>query len=296
MADPQFYESSFGGQRLWLSRISTDLSRTVVVHELSHGDEHPVQDQGRGPVRVTASARFDWFLDDVAPIDQIRALKALIDDKPRILSHPVEGSFLARVGPFTYDVGEDSVITAELQFFAVQEVVAVSPAGAGGIPASAEGAVAAAATSLTAELDELGVASTLPTEAAAAADSWSADPELNPRAVYAQTGSLTERISILADDLEADHDTWPAYRATILLAEALRAAAESATAALAQTFQLQVGAPIALRALVASIYGADEADDRYLQAMRLNDLANPACIDAGTMLQMPVVRGAARNA
>lgn len=287
MSKPDFYESSFGGLRLFLSRLSTDKSRTTVVHEQSTGDDYTVQDRGRAPLKVRASVAFDWMRDDeLAPIDRLRALSAAVDEKPRMLSHPIEGSFLARVGPFNYDIDPSGIITAEVEFIAVGEVQSVAPAGAGGIPASGEGAIAAASAGMTTELADIGLASTVPAAAAAAVDAWAASEDLNPRDVIAQTGSLTSQLGTQADLLDDDIEMWSAFKSTVLLAEAVRTAAEAATSESLQTFVVRIGAPIALRAYIASIYPADEAQFYFDRAMAINDIATPAWLEPGTELQL----------
>jgi hypothetical protein len=291
-----YYKSSFGDLRLWLSRISTSAGRDQVVHELSAGDDFVVDDRGQGLLRARCSVLFaDMVEDSLSPIDRLRALRAAVDGKPRIFRHPIEGSFLARVGPFDYEINSDSTITAELELVQVAEVEAVSPAGAGGIPTSGEGAVDAAAESLTAELGELGLASTLPADASAAVDGWAASESPNPRDVLAETGSLTANLGELASKLEAGLATWAAFKATIQLAEAVRAAAEAHTAATATTFALRVGGAVALRALVASVYGGEDAEQRYAEVLLLNDLATPMLLEPGTELQMPALPPAARS-
>lgn len=286
MAD--FYRSSFGDLPLWISRIYTDKSRSQVIHELSAGDDYVVQDRGQAPLKSRVTILFDWMNgDDLAPLDRLRKFTALVDDKPRLFTHPVEGTFPARVGSWNYDVDSNGVISGEAELIRVGDVVAVSPAGAGSLPAAGGGAVAAAADALDIELEGIGQPSVLPAQAAAAVDGWAAQGTPNPRDVLAQTGSLTEQLGTQAAGFEADLSDWAAFKSTILLAEAVRAAAESATADTASTFVVKIGSTIALRALVASIYGADEADRRYEQAMQLNDIANPAWIEPGTELVLP---------
>lgn len=286
MAD--FYRSSFGDLPLWISRIYTDKSRSQVIHELSAGDDYVVQDRGQAPLKSRVTILFDWMNgDDLAPLDRLRKFTALVDDKPRMFTHPVEGTFLARVGAWNYDVDASGVISGEAELIRVGDVAAVSPAGAGGIPAAGDGAVAAAADALDLELEGIGQPSVLPQQAAAAVDGWAAQGTPNPRDVLTQTGSLTQRLGDQAAGFESDLNDWAAFKATLLLAESVRAAAESATADTASTFVVKIGSTIALRALIASIYGADEADRRYEQAMQLNDIANPAWIEPGTELVLP---------
>lgn len=287
MAD--FYKSSWGDLRLWISRLSTDKSRSQVVHELSEGDDYVVQDRGRAPLRSRATILFDWMNgDDLAPIDRLRKFSATVDADARFLSHPIEGTFLARVGEWKYDIDENGVITGEAEFLAVSETIAVASAGAGTIPASGDGAVADAAAALDAELADVGQSSSLPTDCADAADSWAAAADPNPREILTQTGSLTEALGDQAATCEDDIELWPVYAATVLLADTVRAAAEAATADSAQSFVMKIGSSVALRALLASVFGASEAEVYYERAMLLNDIANPAWLEMGSELVLPL--------
>jgi hypothetical protein len=293
---PGWYKSAFGGLRLWLGSVSTERSRSHVVHELSAGDEYVVQDRGKGPIRVRCSVLFDWMDgDDLSPIDRARKLQTLVDDQPRLFTHPIDGTFLARVGPFNDEIDASGVITAQLEFIAVSEVKPVSPIGAGGgIPASGSGAVSSASAAMTSELADVGMTSSTPAEAAAAADSWAASEDVNPRDVLTQTGSLTSDLGDQAVGMEGDINLWSAFKSTILLAETVRIAAQSATASTSQTFVLRVGSTVALRTLLAGIYPADQAAERYDDVMRLNDIATPAWLDEGSELVLPLPSPLAR--
>lgn len=296
MPDAVWYKSSFGELRLWLSRISTDRSRTLVVHELSAGDDHVVEDRGRGPVRARCTVLFARMAgDDLDPLERCRRLQAIVDDRPRIFSHPTSGSYLARIGPFTEEVDDTGVITAEIEVVQVAPAEAVATAGAGTIPVTGAGAVSAAADALTAELADVGMTSSLPDDVTSAVDDWTSGDTVNPRQVLTELGSLTSQLGNLADALEGDLGLWAAFKATILLAEAARAAADAATSDTAQTFVVLISAPVALRALLASIYPADEVDDRYVQAMALNDIASPAWLEPGSELLLPQLAAVARS-
>jgi prophage DNA circulation protein len=102
VAESAFYRSSFGGLRLWISQIQTDKSRRQVVHELSDGDGNVIEDKGPKPIVSRVSLLFDKMIgDSLAPLERLRAFAELVDDKPRIFSHPIEGTFLARVSDFS---------------------------------------------------------------------------------------------------------------------------------------------------------------------------------------------------
>ena len=73
----------------------------------------------------------------------------------------------------------------------------------------------------------------------------------------------------------------------LLLSDSVVAAGRAATADVARIMTVRVGRPVALRALLATIYGAREVDDRYLQARSLNDIRTPGWIETGTELRLP---------
>lgn len=295
MADT-FYKSSFGGLRLWISRISTDKSRTQIKHELSAGDQFVVQDRGRSLLTARVTVLCDYMDgDDLSPIDRIRKLSSLVDDQPRVFSHPIEGSFLARVGPFTYEIDDKSVITAEVEFTSVDDVVAVAPVTAGTLLGPGAGAVEAAADAMTAELADIGLTSSSPAAAIAAANSWADTDLINPKDVLAKEGSLTQQLGAEADGYDGDMGMWSAFKSTVLLAETVRMAASAATADAPATFFLRTGTPMALRALLTSVYPADQAAERYDQVMSINDILSPAMLDVGSELEMPLPTPGARG-
>lgn len=297
MANQTLYRSSFGSVRLWISKLSTDKSRTQVVHETSTGDDHVVQDRGQVITRASGTILFDWMNGDLlSPLDRLNEFQASLDEDSRVFTHPIEGSYNARIGNFKYDIDEHGTITAEVEFIAVQTVRSVVPAGAGSIPANGEGAVEAASDAYAAELGELGIDDQgLADATKASVDAWNSDADPNPRQIYADTGAYSSKLSDQASGMEDDLDAWQAYKSVLLLSEAVRIAAEAATADTATTFILKLGGDVALRSMLAEEYGADEADLRYTQVMRLNDIQVPGLIGRGTELVMPAPRARARN-
>lgn len=288
MVEDILYESRFGGLRLWISRLSTNKSRTLVKHELSSGDDYVVQDRGRELLSATASLLFDWMDgDQLSPLQRLNSLRAAIDDQPRIFAHPVEGSFLARVGDFKYDIDESGVISAQsVEFVAVSDVQAVATATAGNLLGPGIGIASVAVDELLAELEDSGITSTTPAIAQATVDGWTDDT--SPREILAETGSVTSMLGAQADGYDSDIGLWQAFKQTVILAEAVRIAADAATSTSASTFLVRIGTPIALRALLQNTYPADEADERYDDIMQLNDIASPWSIDQGTELLMPL--------
>lgn len=297
MSNPGFYRSSYGNVRLWISRLATTQGRTLVVHELSAGSDHVVQDRGPMVVVARGTLLFDYMAGDtMSPLDRLNELKALVDGKSHVLTHPSVGSYNALIGPFEESIDESGVISAEIEFTATQVTSTVIAAGASSIPASGEGAVEAAALAQQEELADLEIAD--PGIAAAAmvsVDSWAASADLNPREVFAQTGSLTDQLGDQANSFESDLDKFEAFKRTLLLADSIRTAAEAITADGGSAAVFRVGTPIALRALLAAEYGAVDADRYYNSVMSSNDIATPGLLEPGFILQLPTQAPRARN-
>jgi len=154
-----FFASSWGSIRLLASSFHTDNSRTQVVHELSSGDVHPVQDRGLRARRVKVKLLFaDWVeVAEVAyGVESFLAFKAAVDSGARAtFVHPLGESFEASVGDFTHEIDEHSIITADAEFIQCGEIGrATAPGAALADGASGEVAVDVAAARVDASLAE----------------------------------------------------------------------------------------------------------------------------------------------
>lgn len=158
MAKPsELLECSWGKIRLFASQIHTDGGRTQVVHELSSGDNHPVQDRGLRVVRVRCRVQFDDFPGSPSPIDSALALEAAKNTgQTAVFQHPILGRFVASVAEYMSEIDESSVISAECEFIKESDDVAVTPASAGSSAASGVSAVSAAAAALDRDLSDIG--------------------------------------------------------------------------------------------------------------------------------------------
>lgn len=160
------FVATWGSIRLFASMFHTDNSRTQVVHDLSSGDVHPVQDRGLRARRVRVTLLFDDFVgfpDQGSPLDAFREFKSAVDSGARaIFTHPVEGSYLACVGEFTYEIDEHSSITnAVAEFIAEEEIEKIEP-GSNLVGALDGGAVAKAADRADVELAQVGLLGSSP--------------------------------------------------------------------------------------------------------------------------------------
>jgi hypothetical protein len=158
MANPsELLECRWGKLRLFASKINTDGTRTLVVHNRSAGDKHTVQDRGLRERRVRCSLQFDDFPGQPSPKDAALALKsASVSGQAAIFQHPLEGRFLASIGEFHSEIDENSVISAECEFVQEDDDEAVTPAGAGTGAGAGAGSVNAAAEAMDTQLASLG--------------------------------------------------------------------------------------------------------------------------------------------
>lgn len=158
MAEPNFdelFECSWGDIRLFAGSIEWEAGNTQVVHDLASGDEHPVQPRGK----VIGTAKMDLLFDDFGGESGVTAFRRFLatTSERRIFTHPMVGSYFARIGKFTPTMSQDTVTTASVEIIPDQVVQPVSPAGAGSGGLTGETAVAAAADEVSLQLSESGV-------------------------------------------------------------------------------------------------------------------------------------------
>lgn len=290
MADPSaFFACTWGRLRLWLASISTDNSRTLVVHELSRGDDHPTSDRGLRPRRTRCQLLFDDFPGERStPTDLFRQLKAQVDSGLEYMfSHPIDGRYMARVSEFNYDIDENSVIrNVAIEFVASEPIESVSPSAAGTGLALGESNVTQAADDLDIALADVDRDTTLTGRAKASVESWSSGDTVPTRQVLVEHAGISSDVQTLIEDgeLEDDIALFDAWVAAVMFGDAVRSAAIAATSEVAATYTLRITTPMPLLPLMARIYGGAEAEDRARQATELNDIRTPAWIEPGVLV------------
>lgn len=287
------FETSWGGVRLWLASLEADESRDVIEQEYSSGNLPDQRDRGDKPHPARCSLLFDQFPGD--PRDAKSMLEDLILAKnqqatkgPQLFTHPLWGTYLAYIGEFRYTIDSNGVITGEAVFTASEEINAVTVDPIGVSLDVAVDDVEAAANELTAQLDDVELESDLPALAIESTTEVFDADDVSPRDVLVQVATLSDRLWDEVDDLQvaAYVETWPAMKAYVMLGEAVRAGGDRALGDQGAFMSLRVDQTTSLRRLVTELYGADEADDRYTEAMELNDLRTPGAIESGTTLRL----------
>jgi len=129
-------------------------------------------------------------------------------------------------------------------------------------------------------------AAALDRDARSSVASWADDEETNTRKIAIDAARLSESIATMIEvgELETELALFPAYKAAIMLGDAIRSAAVAATSETSTVFVMRVMTPVALIALAAKVYGGREAQSRARQIASLNDIRTPGWLEPGDYL------------
>lgn len=292
MSGPNVYfNSSFGGIDLLIIKISTKSGRDIAVLSPSRGDTHTLQDRGRKHLHSSATVLFidqpgrDPYLNR---FDAVRTMA--IGGGAQIFSHPILGSYRARIEDFDFDANASELsVEVSCTILGEDEPQLVFPASAGTSSGAGVEAVTIAGGAADTQLAAIGLSTPVTAAAVTAVTAWDAAEVLDSSTVFSAVATLTGQINTAVDTFElvTDISRWQAYRAMIGLSFALKRAAEAATQDAQNVISVYVPAPTPMLALCARLYGSALAQDRADAGTRLNRLRRPGRVEAGTTLKMP---------
>lgn len=153
----ELFLCSWGDIQLFVEEIEWDAGQTQVIHELAVGDVHPVQPRGAHLRTATLKLLFDDF-DGARETgyQAFRRFERSVQER-RIFTHPMDGSYFARIGDFKPTIDKNSVVNATCEIIPDGDVVPVSPAGAGTSGISGESSVAAAGDAMNQTFHDSGI-------------------------------------------------------------------------------------------------------------------------------------------
>lgn len=283
--------AKYGDQPLLVVSFSDEAGRDWVTQSPSRGDDHLVQERGLRQRRTSVEI---VFCDQPGLGDYLErwlAFRAAAESpRPALFVHPLQGSYLAAVDGLQARVElPERAVRVSCTFVAAAPPVAVFTIGAGVVPQAGPEAVQVAAERADAELAAIGATSATPAACLTAVQAWADAEQPDARVISVQAAGLASQLDdlITAYELATDLDRWAAYRSVIgLRAQVVRAAAAvTADTAVVRRYTVAVAEP--LRAIVARLFGARDAETRTLQVQRLNGLRSPGMVPAGTELQLP---------
>lgn len=286
--------SRFGDHSLLITDYEEEgIGRDWVTQSPATGDQHTLQDRGRGLHRTRCKITFCDEPTGATFEDRWLAFRlAAAAAQAQLFVHPDPnvGTYQAVVADLTAQAsGEERCVRVSCIFIETTAPKPVTPVGAGTAVAAGPEAVGARAATATTELGAVGVTSSVPASCLAAVTAWSAAAEPNARAIALEASALATRIDALLASLTEPRQ-WGAYRAVIVLRYAVTCAASAVTSETSRVSSFTLVAAEPLLSLCARKYGAGEAQDRARQVAKLNGLRTPSLVPAGTTLKLPAVK------
>lgn len=291
------FEASFGGIRIDVQSTSDANGRVLATHQSPHRDGAAVEDMG-GEARVTrCRVIFFQVSDDDDPHDRFAFFLAAKNRGATLtFVHPISGSYKAKIGQFDWSANADErgVIAVDCSFHEDADEPEIFGLGAGAPNLSGVDEVDAAAASLSAAIDEVNAALGLELETdvgeqslALAEELAAGGDDLTARDVNLKLVALSNEIQAATDELEVatDIDRYPIMVALSNLHYAVRRAADAVIEKTPRIIEIRVAAPTPLYTIAARTYGADEAEERFEQLIRLNSIRDPSVIPGGTVLK-----------
>lgn len=296
MSRDEFFESllpatyEIDGVSIPLNILSTsdDFGRTLAFHARPHQNGARARDMGGVPrsTRVTLV-----FLPPNVIAQALHLKEAFQKGKVGLFVHPLFGAYQARVEQYEVD-GDGQTrdfLSATAVFF--EDIEDAENALRVDLADFADAAACEAAIEdLRTELDAAGLESTAPDAAAAQVEAWDAAESTNRRSLALELAAISNQLQEETDRLELATDVanYPVIVAFGNLHNNLRnfAGRLMSTAPRLTTYTVRVRQP--LMAILQDLYGARGALDRVDRILALNDLANPAAIDPGTVLTVEV--------
>lgn len=197
----------------------------------------------------------------------------LASDAAAIVGAPIETQFAA----FKASAALNSLLLAPAGESLDLTTVVPAPSGFGGTGNPGD-ALARAATSEA----QQGLFSATTLDARVSVAKWS-QTDVSTRDIMIDAARISANIGTVIEvgQLMSDLSLWPAFRAAIMLGDAVRSAATAATSETATVFMMRIRDRCALLPLVARIYGGAQALDRERQIQGLNDIPTPGWLEPG---------------
>lgn len=280
-----WFDASFDDFRLRVTQITTEDGRDIVVQTPSRGSKHFNQDRGAKVGRVNAEI---FFITEAGGkdfrdlFDEFR--KLISDGKPKVFSHPLLGSYMARCEGGSHTIDARNMITYSASFIPEDEPQVVSSILSNPSPAATVQALQISAQGADDALAAVGLSSSAPSNTLARVDVWTSSDELDSQDVIIGVQSAVAEINQQIDDLQlaSQVERWPAYAAMVGVAYTVSRVADALTTTSDRMIPVTVSAPEPLLSICARIYGADRASDMADKVARRNRIRTPGLVPIGT--------------
>lgn len=302
------FDASYGGMPLDMLSTKDVAGRRLVRHRYPHRDGAELEDMGKVPKATRARILFFSRKGKQAnPAIDLKAFLAVVDDaRPHLFTHPLTGSYMARVGEITVEAEankrsqieiectfeEDTLTPAILEFdSSLGNAVDMSDIG------QSRAALTDVAATLAADrkaklsarqyaifMEKLSGVLAAGDGAVVRAASWD-EPFKRVRDANLELAQSINELDQAQARLDAFTDVrfYPVITACNDLKLSLLQRWHGTQKA-AKIIQITVAHPSPLYSIVTQLYGANDCETRVNQIRSLNDIRNPFRVDEGTVL------------
>jgi len=285
------HDASFGGLAIDIISISEAFPRQLVVTEYVNRDGAKVVHARKGPRSTDVQVVFHQN-----SIRRMKQFLALCDGTPRTFIDPLTGAYTALAGDIDVAASARSRDFIELSTTFTESTLDVSPIEVEGDPVGQSEAAladvlnvfAASSVSLDPDLEADPNTTMSVTDDAAEFFDFLKSSQATQRAASLRVSALNNRIEDEIDRLEllTDVRNYPLMIAMRRLQSSARRLAESAVSTSEQITTFTVESPRSLASLMADLYGAEAVTERHREVLELNDIRNPARLEAGSILRV----------
>lgn len=293
------FEASWGGIRIDVTSSNTNHGRRMFGHEFPKKRGASTEDKGRRPQVINLEF---LFIDRKAqpgedvPVggyeQRFEVFNNLVKSEDiRTLVHPYLGQIRCRISNYSHSAdGEGQAqILCSATFTEDNEEPPILDIVDGAIQVTAGSqAVLAARNAANDDLAAAGFTSALPDLAFDLSASWELSLGLTTRTVQTEMAALNARLNAELNTLgtATNIELLPIMRSYTLLQFRLRKAAEAFSTTTPRIVEITVEGLIPLRIIAAEFYGAEQAEQRFLELLDLNpQLRTPACVQPGQVLK-----------
>jgi len=286
---PASFEVNGESFDLGILSTSDSFGRVIARHGRPHQQGVHLRDMGGDPHYISMTLA---LLPPNVILQSIKLREAMDQAKVGLLIHPHYGAIDARLERFDVDANADErdYLTARAEF--IEDISSAENLVRPDLAADADDAAAVESSidDLRTELDDAGLESTAPDDAQSQLDAWEAADSFDQRSLSLELAALSSKLQEETDrlDMVTDVRRQPLIVAFTNLHSNMRNYVRRLMSTAPKLTTHTVHARQPLMTILQSIYGATGALDRFDRILELNDLDNPAAVEAGTVLTIEV--------
>jgi|GEM_PF-1946444 len=288
----QLFEASVDGFVVLLLDFDDDLSRSQTVHEFVNRNGGFVADDGQGPRRSAWQIFFVEGIGDRGPDDthlnRLQDFIRLLDGQPRSVVHPISGAFIAKPGPIRFGAsgGQRGVVTVSVEWIEHEPDPAAFEVGQRVSVQESIDQVAITAAELDSALAARGESSSVGADAVALVESWESQAIRRQRDLTLEVNRLATQIETESTRLAlaTDVDASPIMLAFNRLQVNVTDAASRLLSNAPRLVQWVVPRAMPVYVVVQTLYGSENAEERYEQVLAQNTIKDPLRVPEGAVL------------